>query len=53
MVMHPACSVPSAQTAIGAAHWTNEMFKIYVRLRSSIYDGLDYRVEDAWEALQA
>lgn len=32
----------------GLVRFTNEMFKAYVRLRPSIYEGIDERVRDAW-----
>jgi hypothetical protein len=32
----------------GLIRFANEMFKVYVRLRPSIYDGLDDRVDAVW-----
>ncbi|WP_299952456.1 AAA family ATPase [uncultured Modestobacter sp.] len=41
--------VPSFQKR-GLVRFRNEMFKTYVRLRPSIYDGIDDEVRDAWAA---
>lgn len=40
--------IPSFQKR-GLVRFRNEMFKAYVRLRSSIYDGVDQQVRDAWQ----
>ena len=41
--------VPAFQKR-GLVRFRNEMFKAYVRMRPSIYSGVDRRVKDAWEA---
>ena len=33
----------------GLVRFRNDMFKAYVRMRPSIYDGVDVRVRDAWQ----
>jgi hypothetical protein len=37
----------------GLVRFANEMFKVYVRLRPSIYQNADTKVEEAWAAVRA